>query len=154
MDALTTLLEQAEADRNRALAMFNQTRARSDAARTQAAQLDAYRLDYQQRWSAQFARGAGLDIVRCYQGFSDRLETAITQQAHAVTQTQAAQAQAGAALAAQELRVASVRKLIERRMQAQRQAANRREQKADDEHATRIAQAKTQRKPGSNGVRA
>ena len=55
------------------------------------------------RSHAQFLRGqrgAGLDIVRCYQGFSDRLETAITQQSHAVTQAQAAEAQAGATLTA------------------------------------------------------
>lgn len=153
MDPLTTLLEQAEADRNRALAAFNQARGRSDAARTQAAQLEAYRLDYQQRWSAQFARGAGLDIVRCYQGFADRLETAIAQQGHAVTQAQAAQARAGDTLTAHELRVASVRKLIDRRQQAQRQAQAQREQKADDEHAMRMANARDIKARGLNGVR-
>ena len=148
MDPLTTLLEQAEADRNRALAAFNQLRARSDAARIQAAQLEDYRRDYQQRWSAQFALGAGLDIVRCYQGFADRLETAITQQGHAL-----AQARAGDALSAQELRVASVRKLIDRRVQAQRQLLERREQKADDEHAMRVALARDNNGRGLNGVR-
>ena len=153
MDPLTTLLEQAEADRNRALAAFNQLRARSDAARVQAAQLEAYRRDYQQRWSAQFALGAGLDIVRCYQGFADRLETAITQQGHALAQAQVAQARAGDALSAQELRVASVRKLIDRRVQAQRQLLERREQKADDEHAMRVALARGSNGKGLNGVR-
>ena len=154
MDALTTLLEQAEADRNRALAAFNLSRTRCDAARAQAAQLEAYRSDYQQRWSAQFARGAGLDIVRCYQGFSDRLETAITQQGHALLQAQAAQAGAGDALTAHELRVASVRKLIERRAQAQRQLTERREQKDDDEHAMRMAQTRGNPGFGLSGVRA
>ena len=41
MDALKTLLEQAEADRNQALSAFNLTRARSEAARTQAGRADA-----------------------------------------------------------------------------------------------------------------
>ena len=154
MDPLTTLLEQAEADRNRALAAFNQLRARSDAARAQAAQLEAYRSDYQQRWSAQFARGAGLDIVRCYQGFADRLEVAITQQGLAIRQAQAAQARAGDTLSAHELRLASVRKLIERRMQAERQMVERREQKADDEHAMRMAQTRGNPGFGLGGVRA
>ena len=139
MDALNTLLEQAEAERNRALAALNQTRTRCEAARAQAQQLDAYRADYQQRWAVQFARGAALEIVRCYQGFSERLETAIAQQGHAVVQAQAAQARAGDMLTAHELRVASVRKLIERRAQAQRQMAAQREQKADDEQAMRMA---------------
>jgi hypothetical protein len=67
MDTLITLLEQAEAERNQALAAFNHTRARCDAARQQALQLEAYRAEYRQRWSAQFAKGAALEIVRCYQ---------------------------------------------------------------------------------------
>ncbi len=138
-DTLTTLLEQAEAERNQALAAFTHTRARCDAARDQALQLEAYRADYRQRWSLRLARGAGLDIVRCYQGFADRLEVAIAQQARAVTLAQAALARAGDLLSAHELRVASVRKLIERRAAAERQLRERVEQKADDEHATRIA---------------
>ena len=141
-DTLTTLLEQAEAERNRALTAYTQTCARLDAARDQAQQLEAYRADYRQRWSRQFAQGAGLDIVRCYQGFADRLELAIAQQAHAVTLAQAALVRAGDLLSAHELRVASVRKLIERRAAAERQMQDRIEQKADDEHATRIALAR------------
>jgi flagellar protein FliJ len=142
MDALETLLEQAQLARNAALAAFNQSRARSDAARAQATQLDTYRADYHRRWSAQFAQGAGLDIVRCYQSFAERLETAIAQQAQAVAQAQAAHTRASDALSACELRMASVRKLIERRAAAQRQASDRREQKADDEQAMRVALAR------------
>ena len=152
MDALNMLLEQAEAERNQALAAFNQTRSRWDAARAQATQLDAYRADYQQRWSAQFAVGAALEIVRCYQGFADRLDTAIAQQGHAVTQAEAATARAGDALTAHELRVASVRKLIERRASAERHKLERREQKADDEHAMRMASARNKNGSGIPGV--
>ena len=139
MDTLQTLLEQAEAERNQALAAFNQLRARCDAARTQATQLDGYLADYQQRWRLRFARGAALEIVRCYQDFAGRLDAAIAQQAHTVALAGAAQARAGDTLSAHELRVASVRKLIERRVQAQRQVAERREQKSADEIATRMA---------------
>ena len=153
MDTLITLLEQAEAERNQALAALNHARARCEAARHQALQLDTYRAEYRQRWSAQFARGASLDIVRCYQAFADRLEVAIAQQDHAVGQAQAVQARAGDALTAHELRVASVRKLIERRTLAERQANERREQKADDEHAMRMSLAGG-RRSALAGVRA
>ena len=153
MDTLNTLLEQAEAERNRALAAFNQSRARCDAARAQQAQLDAYRSEYQQRWSLQFAQGATLAIVRCYQAFADRLDTAIAQQGQAVSLAQAAQARASDALTANELRVASVRKLIERRMLAQRQASDQREQKLDDEQAMRVASASSSRRQAIAGAR-
>ncbi len=153
MDTLRTLLEHAEGERNQALAAFNQARARCDAARQQAEQLDHYRADYRRRWSAQFARGAALEIVRCYQGFADRLETAIAQQQHAVQQMQAAQARAGDTLSAHELRVASVRKLIERRVQAQRQAGEKRERREDDEGSARLALARANAASSRNGVR-
>jgi flagellar FliJ protein len=152
MDALHTLLEQAEAGRNQALAAFNHKRAHRDAARAQAAHLDAYRADYLQRWSAQFAQGATLEIVRCYQGFADRLETAIVQHGHTLTHAEAALAHAGEQLTAHELRVASIRKLLERREQFARQAIERQEQKADDENAMRMASSRNRQGSGSPGV--
>jgi flagellar protein FliJ len=151
MDALHALLERAQAERNLALASFNQLRSRFDAARAQATQLEAYRADYERRWSAQFAQGAALQIVRCYQDFSQRLQTAIAQQGFAVAQAQAAVAKASDALTAHELRVASVRRLIERRAQAERQLLARRERKADDEYATRVALARGGNALGSKG---
>jgi len=154
MDTLKTLLEHAEGERNRALSAFNLARARCDAARQQATQLDTYRSDYRQRWSAQFARGAALEILRCYQGFADRLESAITLHQHTVTQTLAAQAQAGDMLSAHELRVASVRKLIERRVLAERQASDQRERRSDDEDSMRLALARgIAGHTGRNGAR-
>jgi len=154
MDTLTTLLEQADADRSRALANFNLVRARCDAARAQASQLEAYRSEYRQRWSRQFAQGATLEIMRCYRDFDARLDSAITQQGQAVRLAQAAQARASDGLSACELRLASVRKLIERRDLAHRQAGDRHERKADDEHATRIALARRGGRSGIAGVRA
>ena len=153
MDTLKTLLEHAEGERNQALAAFNRARARCDATRQQAAQLDSYRADYQLRWSTQFALGAAPEIVRCYQGFADRLETAIVQQHQALIQSQTAQARANDTLNAHELRVASVRKLIERRVQAQRQAGERRERRDDDEVSTRSALARGIAGLGRSGLR-
>lgn len=142
MDALDTLLEQAEAERNAALAAFNQARMRRDAARTQAEDLGTYRADYQARWHAQFQRGAALDIVRCYQQFADRLELAITQQDHTVRVSDDAFRRAEDQLAAHELRVASVRKLIERRAAERARVRERHEQKEADEVSQRMALAR------------
>jgi flagellar FliJ protein len=139
MDTLNMLLEHAEAQRNVALAAFNQARVRRDAMRTQALELAAYRDDYQQRWNAQFyERGAALDIVRCYRQFADRLEMAIAQQDQAVTVADHALVRANDTLAAHELRVASVRKLIERRQAELKLGADRREQRTTDELALRM----------------
>jgi flagellar FliJ protein len=53
--------------------------------------------------------------------------------------TEQALTRAGETLSAHELRVASVRKLIERRQQEARRSADRREQAANDEMAQRVA---------------
>jgi flagellar protein FliJ len=151
MQTLQTLLEHAEAERNGALAAFNQARARRDAAREQASQLAAYQGDYQQRWQAQFQHGgAPLAILRCYQQFNERLDVAIAQQAHSLDVCEAALVRANDTLAAHELRVASVRKLLERRVAEQRRDGERREQKASDEWAQRIVQRRRRAAPKVN----
>ena len=135
---LLMLLEQAETERNAALAALNERRLRSQAAQEQARQLEDYRGTYRQRWSAQFAQGAALSIVRCHHAYADRLDLAIGQQGLVVRQTDVAHEQAGQLLNACELRLASVRKLIERRAQMLRQQGERRDQKASDEQAMRV----------------
>jgi flagellar protein FliJ len=146
METLQTLLDHAQAERNTALAAFNQARARRDGARDQATQLAAYRSAYQQRWQVQFQQGGAVPaVLRCYQQFNERLDVAITQQAHSVEVCDAAFARANDTLAAHELRVASVRKLIERRVAEQRRDGERREQKASDEWAQRIVQRRRER---------
>jgi flagellar FliJ protein len=144
METLHTLLEQAESQRNIALAAFNQSRARRDEARTQARELETYRNDYTARWNGQFQRGAALEVLRSYHQFAARLELAISQQTQAVTICEQALTRANDVLTAHELRVASVRKLIERRQHEMRQGVARREQRAEDEQAQRM---RTQRNP-------
>ncbi|MEO6408738.1 MAG: flagellar export protein FliJ [Burkholderiaceae bacterium] len=139
MQTLKPLLDHAEAQRNAALAAFNQTRAQRDAARTQAHDLGAYRDDYRQRWNSRFQVGAALAIVQCYRQFGDRLELAITQQANAVAAAERAFTRANDTLVAHELRVASVRKLMERRDLERWRGDERREQRSDDEFSQRMA---------------
>jgi flagellar FliJ protein len=143
MQTLTTLLEQAESQRNVALAAFNQSLVRRDSAREQARELEQYRRDYTARWNRQFQVGGALEIVRSYHQFAQRLELAITQQAHAVVVAEQALARANDHLAAHELRVASVRKLIERRRLELRRGEDRRDQRTTDELALRMAAARS-----------
>ena len=138
VDTLNTLLEQSETQRNIALAAFNQSRARRDEARAQARDLESYRDDYCARWNQQFQRSAAPEVMRSYHQFAGRLELAISQQAQVLAVCEQALTRANDVLAAHELRVASVRKLIERRRHELRQGLEQREQHASDELALRV----------------
>jgi flagellar FliJ protein len=141
MQSLTLLLEREESERDAALAALNDARRQAEGARVQAAQLLTYRADYEGRWSKQFARQGAIEIVQCYHAFTQRLEQAIVQQQRVAEHALAQLEHARALLQACELRVASVRKLIERRVQAQERVAALREQKQTDEAAQRAAGA-------------
>lgn len=138
---LTILLERAEAERDAALAQLKLLTAQAEQARAQAEQLDQYRGEYQQRWAQQFARQTTIEIVGCYQSFGLRLDQAIDQQGYASRHAQQRVERAQATLRELELRVASVRKLLERRQGETRRAAQRQEQKTTDEQASRAALA-------------
>ena len=140
MDAnasLTTLLEQAEAERDAAQTVLRKCEASAAAAATQAEQLEAYRGQYQQRWQTQFRQAGAIELLQCYQGFGQRLDQAVQQQNQITAQAQARMQNARAALIAREQRVAAVRKLIERRQAEQLRVAERRDQRATDEAAAR-----------------
>jgi len=131
--ALATLFEHAERQRDEALALLMQA---EDAARrmlAQTEQLRTYRAEYTARSPARSGRSAPIEILRCHLGFMQRLEQALAQQ-----QTQAEGAERHAAVLRQtlldlEMRVASVRKLMERRSSAQQALADRQEQRRSDE---------------------
>lgn len=137
--ALNILLERAEAERDDALAKLQELQRQAEAAQAQAQQLGQYRSDYQQRWTQQFARQTTIDIVGHYQNFGQRLDQAIAQQGAVSQFAQQRVERAREALRDLELRVASVRKLIERRQGELRRSAQCREQKATDEQAARAA---------------
>ena len=86
---LTTLLAQTERERDLALADHHRAMAADNAAATQAEQLLTYRREYEQRWGAQFAREGKIELVRCYQGFMERLTQAVEQQARIAEQASA-----------------------------------------------------------------
>ena len=138
MTALATLLEKTEAARDRALADLRRAEAQAARAARQAQQLADYRLEYRERWSARFAQAGAIEIVRCHGEFTQRLDEAIAQQARQSDAADAAVARQRALVVALETRIASVRKLIERRAHEGRRAEARQEQRRDDEYAQMI----------------
>jgi len=135
MPALNTLLERAASERDQALAALRQADDLAGRQQAQHAQLAAYRVEYQQRWASQFRQGGAIEIMHCYQSFMQRLDEALAQQQRQVEMAAGAAQQARETLLARETRVASVRKLIERRTAEHQHATDRREQRQTDESA-------------------
>ncbi len=137
LQPLNALLAQSERQRDLAVSEHLRLQAAHAAAQAQSEQLLRYRREYEQRWGREFCREGAIELVRCYQGFMERLTQAVEQQAR-IAQDSARQLEhATQALREQEIHVASVRKLIERRLQEARTAAEREEQKQSDEFAAR-----------------
>jgi len=138
---LQTLLEQAERERDAAQLALRQAEDGERRAADQADQLDNFRRDYLSRWGAQPGRAGTVTLLQCYHGFMERLNQAQSQQQRQCEASRQRTAQAREALRSRELRVAAVRKLIERRQSAAHAVAERREQKRNDEAAQRLAWA-------------
>jgi len=73
LQPLKALLERTESERDAALAEHRRVRAANETAQAQAEQLLAYRREYEQRWGERFSREGKIELVRCYQGFMERL---------------------------------------------------------------------------------
>lgn len=143
LQPLMTLLGQVERERDDLALSCQRAAQAQQAAATQADQLLTYRREYEQRWATQFRTDGRMELVNCYRGFMERLTQAVDQQRAIASRAEAALEQARRALVEGEMRVASVRKLIERRMAEVRSTAQRREQKASDEFASRVAWSRT-----------
>ena len=139
LQPLMALLSQTERDRDEAWAETQRALQAQQNAAAQADQLLTYRREYEQRWSAQFRTNGRIELVHCYRGFMDRLTQAVEQQQRIAEQAAAQAERTRAVLAEHEMRVASVRKLIERRSQELRLSADRIEQKQTDEFGSRMS---------------
>lgn len=137
LQPLMTLLGQAERERDDLAVGCQRAANAQQTAVLQAEQLLTYRREYEQRWAHQFRTDGRMELVNCYRGFMERLTQAVEQQRRVAAQADAALEQAQIALRDGEMRVASVRKLIERRVAEAHTVAQRREQKACDEFASR-----------------
>lgn len=140
---LLLLLEHAESERDQVLARQRRADAAVLQAQNQQTQLRAYRDETQARWTGQMRSTAvSVTMLQCYRDFDERLHGAVEMQGLQVERLRAEQQRAQADTLAAELRVASVRKLLERRSHALLQAADRREQKQMDEMAARAGQTR------------
>ncbi|HEV7914741.1 MAG TPA: flagellar export protein FliJ [Albitalea sp.] len=137
LQPLMALLAQTERERDEARAKAQRASEAQATAASQSDQLLAYRREYEQRWNTQFKTEGRIELVHCYRGFMDRLTQAVEQQLRTAQQATAQHEQARAALCECELRVASVRKLVERRQHELRLSADRIEQKQTDEFGSR-----------------
>jgi flagellar FliJ protein len=143
LQPLMTLLSQTERERDQAWGEAQRALQAQQNANAQAEQLLAYRREYEQRWSTQFKTEGRIELVHCYRGFMDRLTQAVEQQQRIAEHASAQVERTRTALAEHEMRVASVRKLIERRSQELRLSADRHEQKQTDEFGSRMAWGQT-----------
>jgi flagellar protein FliJ len=134
---LTSLLQRAEAERDTAITVLRQAEAQQAQAQAQADQLQAYRQDFDQRWTLRFRQSGARELLDCRQAFGERLQQAITGQASQTSQMANRVALARKALLQREQRVGAVRKLIERRAAELARIAQRRDQRANDETAQR-----------------
>ena len=135
LSALQTVLDHAVAARDEATAHLYLCLEQTRRLQAQVEQLHSYREQYRQRWSAQFRQAAAIEVVQSYQSFVARLDHALETLAQ---QQQLAQAQAQPArelLLARETRVASVRKLLGRRLDERQRSEASREQRHSDERA-------------------
>jgi flagellar FliJ protein len=107
-------------------------------------ELLAYRSEYQARWTGQFSQGGTMHILQCYRSFMQRLDQAVAMQSRQAELAELQWAQARRGLLEAERRVASVRKLLQRRAAEQAHAGRQREQKLSDEQAQRMRWHTTQ----------
>jgi flagellar FliJ protein len=138
LQPLNALLAQSERQRDLAVSEQLRLQVAHEAAQAQSEQLLQYRREYEQRWGREFGREGAIELVRCYQGFMERLTQAVEQQARIAQHSAAQLERATQAVREQEIHVASVRKLIERRLQEARVSAERQEQRQSDEFAARV----------------
>ena len=133
--ALNTLLEIAERERDQAAAALAQVERQLRAQQQQWDQLQAYQADYLKRAPAHGGRSAPIEVLRCHQGFMGRLDQAITHQQRVLNAAQAEVQLRRQTLLQRETRLASVRKLMQRRATAATHAADRADQRQTDEAA-------------------
>lgn len=137
LQPLLMVLEAAEKARDDAKSELEAGRRAHDAARQQAQSLHDWRKEYQTKWQSQFRQAGGMEIIRCYQDFMQRLGEAVSEQDRRVEQTQVYMERCRELLIERERKVVAVGQLIERRQQEAALSQRRQEQKATDEIAAR-----------------
>lgn len=137
--ALHTLLEHAEHERDEAIVALRQAEAQAQASEGQAEQLQLYRDEYECRHPARSGRAAPIELLRVHLNFMQRLEQAQSLQSQQLQQSRQRVEQRRKDLLALETRVAAVRKLLQRRQEDQTRISIRLEQRHNDETSQNLA---------------
>ncbi len=142
LNAFVVAVELAERQRDAARQGLQGVQGARQAAQAQLDQLEGYAQETQGRWGAAPGRALLPPLLQHHHQFMGRLEHAIGLQARAVGAQQQRVVQAQQQLLQAELRLASLRKVLERRQAEQQRQQQRREQKQTDERAAlRLAAA-------------
>lgn len=149
IEPLMSLLAQTERERDAVQAEAQRAANAHQQALEQLEQLLGYRRDYEARWGRQFRQQATMDVMHCYQGFTVRLGQAVDQQQRMVDLAAQRSERERTRLTEHEIRVASVRRLIERRSAEMQRGVERREQKQTDEFAARAGWSRLQGRGGA-----
>lgn len=136
---LFLLKDKEEQERDRRKSHAAEVQDRLGRAQSQADQLQAYRRHYHDHWQLQFKGGSSPQVLQCYRQFVDRLDTALMQQAHTLRHLSGLVERAQQELLQQEIRVAAIEKLLERRSQQAESGQRKQQQRSDDEWAQRAA---------------
>ncbi len=139
--ALGVALEAAAKERDQAASSLEGGRRAYEAARQQSQSLEDWRREYQNRWQSQFRQAGGMEIMRCYQDFMQRLGEAVQDQDKRVEQARAYMERCRQDLIERERKVAAIEQLMERRQTEARLKQDRQDQKATDEMAARAGLA-------------
>jgi flagellar FliJ protein len=137
--SLQVLLQHVQSQRDEALVALQRAEDAQRQLQLQSEQLHVYRNEYDSRHPARAGRAAPIELLRCHLGFMQRLQQAQAHQQGLVQSAQVRVERQRQALLALEMRVAAVRKLLERRGNAQRSADDRLEQRRHDEAAQQRA---------------
>jgi flagellar FliJ protein len=132
---LSTLLEIAERERDAAAAALVQGQQAVFQLQQQLEQLRVYRGEYEARSPAATGRAAPIELLRCHQGFMQRLDHALSQQLGVLQSAELRVQQLHQGLIAHETRVASVAKLLQRRQREHEAQQERHDQRRNDELA-------------------
>ncbi len=135
--SLQVLLEHAESQRDAARSALQQAEQALQQLTAQCEQLQAYRGEYLARGPGLDGRAAPMALLRCHRDFLQRLDQALGQLQGQHQTTALRVEELRRALLAQETRVASVKKLMERREAEVQRGAARAEQRRSDEAALR-----------------
>ena len=116
LQPLLSLLSQAENDRDAAVAARSRALTHLEGLQNQTRQLLDYRREYEQRWTEQFKTQGTIEVLRYYQSFTERLGQALSHQQHCEAQAEQQLQSIRAMVMSCEMKVASVKKLLDRRV--------------------------------------